>query len=156
MKNKKQFRSLLIALAIAALAFFILPSLFIPKDDVGLSRYILTGMANNSSWAEKYIDWGLFRAGDTDVGKAYSGYITPKEKQMYKKVFLASFSASFKMTGAKMGDFSNWRLYSQESQKTTVAVTGKGGAVYLTLSNPKYGPKKLINLQWKQKEPSQP
>lgn len=151
MKNKKQLKTLLVIAAVIALAFFILPSFFVPQDDVGLSRYILTGMVNNSSWVEKYIDWTVFKAGDTDVGKTYSGYITPKEKEMYKKVFLASFSGSFKMTGAKMSDFSNWRLYAQETQKTTVAVTGKGGTVYLILSSPKYGPKKLINLQWKTK-----
>lgn len=152
MKDKRPIRNLLIMAAVIIACVFVLPQFFVPRDDVGLSRYILTGMANNSSWVEKYIDWGLFKAGDTDVGKTYSGYITQKEKQMYKKVFLASFSASFKMTGAKMADFSNWRLYAQEDQKTTVAVTGKGGTVYLTLSNPKYGPKKLINLQWKQKD----
>lgn len=152
MKDKKKSRVLLVITAVIAVSVFVFPQFFVPRDDVGLSRYILTGMANNSSWAEKYIDWGLFKAGDTDVGKTYSGYITPKEKQMYKKVFLASFSASFKMTGAKMADFSNWRLYAQEAQKTTVAVTGKGGTVYLTLSIPKYGLKKLINLQWKQKD----
>lgn len=156
MKDKRSIRNLLVIAAVIAVSFFILPQFFVPRDDVGLVRYILNGLVNNSSGVDKYIDWGIFRAGDTDVGKTYSSYITEKEKQMYKKVFLASFSASFKMTGAKMSDFSNWRLYSQETQKTTVAVTGKGGTVYLTLSNPKYGPKKLINLQWKQKEPSQP
>jgi len=152
MKDKKQVRALLIVAAVIVAGFFILPSFFVPRDDVGLCRYILDGMANNRSTAEKYIDWGIFKAGDTDVGRTYSGYITQKEKEMYKNIFLASFSGSFKMTGAKMSDFSNWRLYAQDSQKTTVAVTGKGGTVYLTLSHPKYGPKKLISLQWKQKE----
>ena len=151
MKDKKKAKALLIIAAVIAVCIFILPQFFVPRDDVDLGRYILTGLANNSSGVEKYIDWGIFKAGDTDVGKTYSSYITEKEKQMYKKVFLASFSASFKMTGAKMGDFSNWRLYSQENQKTTVAVTGKGGTVYLTLFNPKYGPKKLVSLQWKTK-----
>ncbi len=156
MKDKKQVRALLILAVVIAALFFILPSFFVPRDDVGFCRYILDGMANNRSTVEKYIDWGVLKAGDTDVGKTYSGYITPKEKEMYKKIFLVSFSGSFKMTGAKMSDFSNWRLYDQDSQKTTVAVTGKGGTVYLTISNPKYGHKKLINLQWKEKEPSQP
>ncbi len=156
MKDKKQFKSLLLIAAVIAALFFALPRFFVPRDDVGLCRYILDGMANNRSTAEKYIDWGIFKAGDTDVGKTYSGYITEKEKQAYRKIFLASFSGSFKMTGAKMSDFSNWRLYAQDSQKTTMAVTGKGGTVYLTLSSPKYGAKKLINLQWKPKEPSQP
>lgn len=156
MKDKRSIRNLLVIAAVIAVSFFILPQFFVPRDDVGLARYILNGLVNNSSGVDKYIDWGIFKAGDTDVGKTYSSYITEKEKQMYKKVFLVSFSASFKMTGAKMGDFSNWRLYAQDSQKTTVAVTGKGGTVYLSLSNPKYGLKKLISLQWKQKEPSQP
>lgn len=151
MKDKSRVK-ILWATGALIIGFFIFRNFFVPGDDIGLGRYVLAGLANNSSGVDKYIDWGIFKAGDTDVGKTYSGYITRKEKEVYKKVFLASFSASFKMTGAKMSDFSNWRLYAQDSQKTTVAVTGKGGVVYLTLSSPKYGPKKLISLQWKQKD----
>ena len=93
MKNKKQLKPLLVIAAVIAVCIFILPQFFVPRDDVGLCRYILNGLANNSSGVEKYIDWAMFKAGDTDVGKTYSGYITPKEKEMYKKIFLASFSA---------------------------------------------------------------
>ncbi|HLD40576.1 MAG TPA: hypothetical protein VJA84_00180 [Candidatus Omnitrophota bacterium] len=155
MKDQSQVKVLGAAGAVI-IGFFIFQNFFVPRDDIGLCRHILKKLVNSSSSVEKLIDWEALKSGEVEVGKTFSGYSDPKQKLVYKNAFIRSFSLSFKLTGAKLGDFYGWRVYARDSQKTTVAVDGKGGTVYFSLSNPRYGNKKLIDIQWKLKEPSQP
>lgn len=151
-KQKKYF---LIAIGVAAITIFTLSTFGIPKDDIGLSRYILNGLVNGSYGIEKLIDWKALRAGNVDVAGVFSQYTTDKQRSNYKKAFVKGFSASFKQTGAKMSDFINWRIFEKGPETATVAIDGQGGTVLFTLSN-QDSAKKLVKIEWKPKKPSQP
>ena len=138
-------------LSILCLAVALAGCEMVPVSDAGFAKYVFTNMAKGRQGIEKYIDWQSFQAVGVDVGATYSKF-SEKEKPGYLKAFLQNFSFSFRTAGGKLNYFHNWRVYSQDSHKVTVAVDTKNLTLLLSLSQGSRAKRKLISMEWLKKE----
>lgn len=137
--------SSLVAVVFVSLWFF----LQMKTQELHLCQKAFRGLVKGSYGVQKFIDWEHLQAVGVDVGNTYSKFANQKEKVDYKKGFMRGFPLGFKQTGGKLKAFVNWRIFSQDAQKTIIAVdyTSKNKTLLFTVS--KYPKKKIVAIQWK-------
>lgn len=90
------------------------------QDDVAFSRRILEGLINDRYAVRSMIDWQHLHVLDKNVGQDLARYTkTGKDQHDYEVAFIEGFSRAFRMTGAKISAFYNWRIFKKENLKIT-------------------------------------
>ncbi len=144
-------RVIKIILSVLSLAIFLLGCDMVPASDVDFAKYVFTRMVKGSLGVEKYIGWESFKAVGVDVGATYK-QMSEKDRPGYRKAFLQNYSFSFRTAGGSLKYFHNWRIHSQDSSKTTIAVSTRNLTLLLYISNDSRTKRKLIGMDWLKKE----
>lgn len=106
-------------------------------SDLEWAQTAFKAMANGDASAEQHIDWDRFQSVGVNVGTQYAALPDETQKAAFRKSFLASFSSSFRATGASADSLSNWRVQSQDASQTIVAADTLKKTVFLiTISHP--------------------
>jgi hypothetical protein len=144
-KQNKQILGLALIFAGIIFAIFLFGS---QKDDVSFCRDIFRGFVTGSQSLQGYVDWQHLKALGLDVGATYSKLPNQQEKDDYRREFYKNFSASFKRNNGAFSAFTNWRIYSQNSSGTIIAVNYnlKSKTALFTLSGS--GNKQLTDIKW--------
>ncbi len=140
-----------VILSVLSLAIFLLGCDMVPASDVDFAKYVFTRMAKGSLGVEKYIGWESLKAVGVDVGGTYKKF-NEKDKLGYRKAFLKNYSFSFRTAGGSLKYFHNWRIHSQDSAKTTIAVSTQNLTLLLDISNDSRNKRKLIGMDWLKKD----
>lgn len=139
--------AVLAVVLIGALAFF----LNLRTQEIDFCRNVFQGLVKGRQQVAKFVDWENLKALGVDVAATYKGLRNDKEKAVYKKAFIISFSAGFKRVEGKLKTFTRWRIYKKDEAKTIVATDDVVHHKTLLFTLPAYGQKKLINIQWEAK-----
>ena len=97
-------------------------------SDVEFAKTKFTAFTEGDTTVETAIDWNKFQTSGIKVGEIYAKMPDEAQKSAFRKSFITSFSNSFKSSGAKASDVSNWRVEKETPAQTTVlgtAATGK-------------------------------
>jgi hypothetical protein len=139
--------SVLVFVILAALAVFVKTK----NTDMDFCRSVFGGLAQGRFSADRMIDWQNLKALDQDIGADYRGLPNDAERLAFRRAFIRSFSTAFRGQGARARDFRDWRVYSREGQKVTVAADqiGKNKEIIKTIlfTVSLYPQRKLISLQ---------
>lgn len=149
---KKENLQTLGVIAIIALVIFLIFSFLVRKSDTAFCHDVFKGLTQGRlSAVEKYIDWGALKAMGVDVGDTYKKLPNAKEKENYRKAFVANLSKSFKNAGGSPRDFTNWRVYERGSLKTIVVAdyNKKGKKMLLTIYG--YEKRKITAIEMEDK-----
>lgn len=138
-----------ISVATALAIILLIGFLYIRSREINFCRNVFSDLMQGRFWAVNYIDWEHLKALDMNVGETFSRLPNEKERRNYKKAFIRSLAVGFSRTGTKIGDFSNWRILSKDSEKIIAAADyiKYKKTLLLTFTKSKIG-KKLVSLQW--------
>jgi hypothetical protein len=104
------------------------------KTDIVFAREAVEGLLNGDAGVADAFDWENLIVPGADAGEAYSEMPDDEERKAFQQGFIEKFSASFKRSGASVGDLKNWREEAREGERTVVAVdttTGKTMRVFV-------------------------
>ena len=121
------------------------------EDDPQLAKRIFNGLCRGNQGVENLIAWQTLTAVGTDVGQTYSSFRTENDRKSYRKAFFYNYSNSFKSAGGSASQFFNWRIKSQDADKTIVAADtiGRSKVALFTISH-KEKQRKLTAISWEE------
>ncbi|MDQ1591234.1 MAG: mycoredoxin [Pyrinomonadaceae bacterium] len=104
------------------------------KADVVFAREAVEGLLGGDASVASAFDWENLKVPGANVGESYVELPDDEIRDEFHKDFIEKFSASFKRSGASVGDLKNWREAGREGERTAVAVdttTGKTMRVFV-------------------------
>jgi hypothetical protein len=104
------------------------------KADVVFARETVEGLLGGDAAVADALDWENLKVPSMDVGESYREMPDDENPDEVRQEFIENFSASFKQSGASVGDLKNWREEAREGERTVVAVdttTGKTMRVFV-------------------------
>jgi len=104
------------------------------KGDVTFARSTFESLAKGETSVIPKIDWETFNSSGTPVGAQYIALPNDSEKESYRNSFVTQFAASFRDSGGKLEDFTNWRLTDHDEISTEVTADSPTGLLKLTVS----------------------
>ena len=116
--------------------------------DVDFCRTALRELVRGKLSAASRVDWERLQALGVPVGETYAQLAKPEEQEAYRKGFLMGFAKGFQSSGARPGEFVNWRVHARTGETVTVAADYRKTRDTLLLTIPASGPKKLVGIQW--------
>lgn len=145
-KNIYKYAAVLLGILVLFSAFGL------AKDkDIEFSRNVFSGLIAGKLSIRQSIDWPKFKALGMDIGAGYKDLTNDKDKSDYENFFIRSFSFNFKKTGAKFRSFTNWRIYSRDTQGVVVAADypARKQTLLFTIARDKNKKPRLVNLDWR-------
>ena len=73
------------------------------------------------------IDWETFTSLGNNIGVRYIALTSEVEKQKFITGFISQFARSFRESGGKIEDFTNWRVMAQNEIWKEVAADSPNG-----------------------------
>jgi len=147
MDNKKMWEYAVLAIVVIAVVVF---AWDFANREVKLCRSVLIGLTRGSLKVEKHIDWEKLKATGLDIGTTYRYIANPRDKEVYRRLWIGNFARGFHFVKGDVKKFTNWRVLERKPTKVVV------GADYLlynktilfTLSKvPKL---KIVAIEWKE------
>jgi hypothetical protein len=103
-----------------------------PKNDVEFTREVFQLLAEGDEAAAEMLDWEhLTLNGVLDAGAAYRQINDDAGRDRFRKAFIKGYADSFKNSGGKVENVSNWREQSRDSSNTVVVADGASGKLLL-------------------------
>ncbi|WP_411827806.1 hypothetical protein [Luteolibacter sp. AS25] len=104
------------------------------EADASFAKSTFEALARGDSSAADNIDWETLNSLGTPVGSTYSAMQKEEDKAAFRKNFIAQFSSSFRDSGGKLEDFTNWRVTTHDDTHTEVSADGPNGTMVITVS----------------------
>lgn len=114
--------------------------------DVTFAKNTFESLARGDSTVTSDIDWETFNSSGVSVGMQYAALPNDSEKESFRKSFVNQFAASFRDSGGKLENFTNWRVTSNDEINTIVTADSPTGVLNLTVSE-RNGTEKLSAMQ---------
>ncbi len=114
---------------------------------VEFAKTNFTALTEGDTSVQSALDWDNFKSAGVNVGEIYAKMPNETEKAAFRQSFIESFSKSFKSSGARASDVSNWRIETETPTQTVVigsATSGKTIAVTLSKTG---GEQKMTALE---------
>lgn len=102
--------------------------------DVSFARSTFEALARGESVAADKIDWSVFTSLGHNVGASYVALTSEVEKEKFVTGFITQFATSFRESGGKLEDFTNWRVMSHNALRTEVAADSPNGDLTVIVS----------------------
>ncbi|YCM46401.1 hypothetical protein V2O64_10265 [Verrucomicrobiaceae bacterium 227] len=102
--------------------------------DVSFARNTFESLCRGDSSVAHKIDWPVLTSMGTEAGAAYNDLTSQVEKDQFTSNFIAQFATSFRETGGKIEDFTNWRVVAHDQLNTEVAADAPKGVLSLLVS----------------------
>ena len=126
------------------LAIFSIPLLFsncketklqvATAGDVSFARNTFESLARGDSKVADKIDWPVFTSMGGNTGSTYVALTSGVEKDQFVTNFISQFAVSFRESGGKIEDFTNWRVSTHDKLKTEVAADSPTGVLTMTVA----------------------
>lgn len=126
------------------LTIFAIPLLFsncketkqqvVTAGDVSFARNTFESLARGDSKVADKIDWPVFTSMGGNIGSAYVALTSGVEKNQFVTNFISQFAVSFRESGGKIEDFTNWRVSTHDKLKTEVAADSPTGVLTVTVA----------------------
>ena len=135
--------------AVALLVVGIGLAVRLSQGEAGFARTFFVKLMDGNPALEDAIDWQHLRAMEVDVGAAYTGLASDKERADYRVTFIVSIARGFQQSGARTGDFVHWRVHERADDRTVIAADypKKRRTILLAFSDAS-GKQKLEGIQW--------
>lgn len=95
--------------------------------DASFARNTFESLARGDSAVADKIDWPVFTSMGTNVGMSYVALSSEVEKGKFITGFITQFATSFRESGGKIEDFTNWRVMLHNDLRTEVAADSPNG-----------------------------
>ncbi len=128
---------------VALIIFGVTKNVFV--SDVDFCRMVLAKLASGDQSVQDSIVWDKLQLLEQDVGATYSKFVTDKDKQSYRQVFIISFSNAFSNSKGYLEDYKNWRMHEEAKGKKVVAADYKGATILFTLQDTA-GMRRLVSV----------
>lgn len=96
-------------------------------SDVDFAKTNFTALTEGDTSAQTSLDWDNFKSSGINIGEIYAKMPDETQKAAFRKSFIESFSKSFKDSGARASDVSNWRIETEAPTQTIVLGTSTSG-----------------------------
>lgn len=95
--------------------------------DASFARNTFESLARGDSAAADKIDWQVFTSMGNNVGMSYIALSSEVEREKFVTGFITQFATSFRESGGKIEDFTNWRVMLHNDLRTEVAADSPNG-----------------------------
>lgn len=102
--------------------------------DVSFARNTFESLARGDSKVADKIDWPVFTSMGSNTGSAYVALTSGVEKEQFVTNYISQFAISFRESGGKVEDFTNWRVSLHDKLKTEVAADSPTGVLTITVA----------------------
>lgn len=106
----------------------------VTAGDVSFARNTFESLARGDSKTADKIDWPVFTSMGENVGSTYVALTSGVEKEQFVTNFISQFAISFRESGGKIEDFTNWRVSLHDKLKTEVAADSPTGVLTVTVA----------------------
>ena len=101
-----------------------------PKNDMEFAKEVFELLAEGDQAVAELIDWENLKMLGINVGETYRRIKDEGElRARFGKGFIRGYSNSFKKSGGRVGDTSNWREQSRDSLNTFIIADAPGAKV---------------------------
>ena len=116
-------------------------------SDTEFAKTNFTSLTEGETSVESAIDWDNFQSSGINVGEIYAKMPDETQKSAFRKSFIESFSKSFKGSGAKASDVSNWRVETESPAQSVILGTATSGKTIAITINKNGGAQKMSQLE---------
>lgn len=102
--------------------------------DASFARNTFESLARGDSAVADKIDWPVFTSLGKNVGMSYVALSSEVEKEKFITGFITQFSTSFRESGGRIEDFTNWRVMLHNDLRTEVAADSPNGDLTVILA----------------------
>lgn len=121
-----------------------------PKSDVEFAKEVFQLLADGDEAVDEMLDWEhLNLIGVVDVGARYREINGDDARDGFREAFIKGYSKSFKTSGGRVENASNWREQSRDSSSTVVAADNPNGQVMLMIVAHIDGQQKVSSFELK-------
>ena len=114
---------------------------------VDFAKTNFTALTKGDKSVQMAIDWDNFKSSGIHIGELYAKMPDETQKSAFRKSFIESFSKSFKDSGTRASDVSNWRVETETPTQTVVIRTAKSGKTIAITVSKSGGQQKMSGLE---------
>jgi hypothetical protein len=103
--------------------------------DASFARNTFESLARGDSSAAENIDWPVFTSLGNNIGMTYVALSSEVEKEKFITGFITQFATSFRESGGRIEDFSNWRVMLHNDLRTEIAADSPNGDLTVIVAN---------------------
>ncbi len=97
--------------------------------DASFARNTFESLARGDSAVADKIDWPVLTSQGNNVGIFYVTLNSKVEQDKFVNGFITQFASSFRETGGKIENFTNWRVVLRDDLRTEVAADSPNGVL---------------------------
>lgn len=116
-------------------------------SDVDFAKTNFTALTEGDTTMQTALDWDNFKSSGINVGEIYAKMPDETQKSAFRESFIAGFSKSFKDSGARASDVSNWRVETESPAQTVVIGTAASGKTIAITVGKSAGERKMSALE---------
>lgn len=102
--------------------------------DVPFARETFERLARGETAVQESIDWKTLQSLGENTGSQYVVMKSEADQRAFRDAFITQFSSSFRESGGKIENFTNWRAIQSDALKSVVAADSPNGVLRITVT----------------------